>query len=1127
MPTPISPRTYRLLLWAMPLVLCISCKEQSEADRATTPIDPLFVSIDPATSGLAFTNTVENTDELNIFNYRNFYNGGGVGIIDINNDGLQDVFLTANLGPNKLFLNQGGMRFEDVSAKAGIELPNKWSTGVAVVDINADGWQDIYVANAGFLKGSDQTNSLFLNNQDGTFREAAAEFGLDNAGYTTHAAFVDYDLDGDLDVYLLNNSFIPVNNLNYSNDRERYAEDWNTKNFLKGGGDKLLRNDEGQFTDVTREAGIYGSLIGFGLGITVGDVNNDNYPDFYISNDFYERDYLYINQQDGTFSEEVEDRTQHISLASMGADMADLNNDGSAEIFVTEMLPESDYRRKTTVQFEDVNLYDLKQRRGFYHQFMHNTLQLNDGTGAFREVAQFSGVEATDWSWGALLFDADNDGLRDIFVCNGIYHNLTDQDFIEFFSDAVTRKMALTGKKEEIQTIIDKMPSQALANKMFRNTGDLAFADVTNDWGFGKQTFSNGAAYADLDNDGDLDLVVNNVNQPALLYENQAAQRGARALRVRLKGMRRNTFAIGSKVRVQTDDRIMSAELIPTRGFQSSMDYTLSFGLGDGERITSVQTTWPDGTVSTVTPPDSVGLLVIDEATVATQPNPAPAASPTTTATLLREVTDLPFAKHAEENFSDLLTEGSVIRSLAKEGPALAVADVNGDGLEDVYLGGARYQPGMLYLQTAAGGFTESPQAIFGRVAETEDTYAVFFDADGDGDQDLYVASGGNFDQPNAVFLNDKLYYNDGAGNFSPALDALPRLGLNTSVVVPFDYDADGDLDLFVGSRSLPLDYGTPAPSLLLENDGRGKFANVTTTRARQFGGLGLVTDATVVDLGTGRPELVVTTEWGAPKVLYYDGKQFVPRETGLEESSGWWYAVAPADVDGDGDTDLVLGNVGLNFYLDTSPDAPAKLWVADFDDNGTNDKIITQRIDGRDMPIVMKRDLAGQVVSIKKKSLQHAQYAEKSIQDLFSKAKLDKAFQFDAKEFASVVAYNDGKGSFTTERLPLDVQLSSVHAVLSADLDGDGQPELILAGNDGGFRPQFSRLDGSFGHVLRVGNQGLAEVPSSETGLRLRGDVRFVRPVVVGSRPHLLFAINDQLPRLFAVQNTPSTNVQ
>ena len=1111
----------------MPLVLCISCKKQSEADLASTPTDPLFVNIDPADSGLAFTNTVDNTDELNIFNYRNFYNGGGVGIIDVNNDGLQDVFLTANLGPNKLFLNQGDMRFEDISADAGIELPNKWSTGVAVVDINADGWQDIYVANAGFLKGSDQKNSLFLNNQDGTFREAAAEYGLDDAGYTTHAAFVDYDLDGDLDVYLLNNSFIPVNNLNYSNDRERYAEDWNTKGFLKGGGDKLLRNNGGKFTDVTREAGIYGSLIGFGLGITVGDVNNDNYPDFYISNDFYERDYLYINQQDGTFSEEVEDRTQHISLASMGADMADLNNDGSAEIFITEMLPESDYRRKTTVQFEDVNLYDLKQRRGFYHQFMHNTLQLNDGTGAFREVAQFSGVEATDWSWGALLFDADNDGLRDIFVCNGIYHNLTDQDFIEFFSDAVTRKMALTGKKEEIQTIIDKMPSQPLANKMFRNTGGLAFEDMTSAWGFGKETFSNGAAYADLDNDGDLDLVVNNVNQPALLYQNQAAQRGARALHVRLKGQGQNTFAIGSKVKVKTEDRTMSAELIPTRGFQSSMDYTLSFGLGAGERVVSIQTTWPNGTTSTVTPPDSAGLLLIEEATAVKQPNSAPAASPNPSQPLLREVTDLPFAKHAEENFSDLLTEGSVIRSLAKEGPALAVADVNGDGLDDVYLGGARFQAGMLYLQTTSGGFTESPQDIFKRVAETEDTYAVFFDTDGDGDQDLYVASGGNFDQPNAVFLSDKLYYNDGAGNFSPAMDALPRLGLNTSVVVPFDYDADGDQDLFVGTRSLPLDYGTPGPSLLLENNGQGKFTNVTTTRARQFGGLGLVTDAVVADLGAGYPELVVTTEWGAPKVLHYDGQQFVPRKTGLETDTGWWYALAPADVDGDGNTDLVLGNVGLNFYLDASPESPVKLWVADFDDNGTNDKIITQRINGRDMPIVMKRDMAGQVVSIKKKSLQHAQYAEKSIQDLFSKAKLEKAYQFEAREFASVVAYNDGSGNFSTERLPLDVQLSSVHAILPFELDGLDSQLLFVAGNDGSFRPQFSRLDGSFGHVLRTGTDGLVEVSGSDSGLRIRGDVRFIRPITLGGRPHLMFAINDQAPRLYALQNPSATHVQ
>ncbi|MEL6142461.1 MAG: CRTAC1 family protein [Bacteroidota bacterium] len=568
--------------------------------------------MDNASIGINFMNEVVNGHDFNIFSYRNFYNGGGVAIGDINNDGLSDVFFTANMGANRLYLNKGDWTFEDISSAAGIEEANKWSTGVAMIDINHDGWLDIYVCNAGYISGTDQKNSLFINQQNGTFREAAAEYGLDENGYTTHAAFFDYDLDGDLDVYMLNNSFIPVSTLNYSNNRGLYAKDWGVRDFLKGGGDKLLKNENGQFVDISEEAGIYGSLIGFGLGITVGDINGDHYPDMYVSNDFFERDYLYINQQDGTFKEEIEDWMQHISLASMGADMADLNNDGYPEIFVTEMLPESDYRRKTTVQFEDLNIYKLKQNRGFYHQFMHNTLQYNNQDGTFSEIAYFSGVAATDWSWGALMLDADNDGLRDIYVCNGIYHNLTNQDFIDFFANDVVQKMVLTGKKESVEEVISKMPKEALPNKFFRNQGDLRFADTGQAWGVDIPSFSNGAAYGDLDNDGDLDLVVNNVNQEPLLFQNHADQAENNFLRVQLRGSENNTFAIGAKISVYQNDRILNTHLIPTRGFQSSVDYTTIFGLGESTIVDSVRVIWPDRSTSLVVSPPSNELLVLD-----------------------------------------------------------------------------------------------------------------------------------------------------------------------------------------------------------------------------------------------------------------------------------------------------------------------------------------------------------------------------------------------------------------------------------------------------------------------------------------------------------------------------------
>lgn len=1121
------------LFLALTLVLWMSCNSKVEDGLAPYTGPLLFDRMPAEQTGLVFTNTVENDEDYNIFKYRNFYNGGGVGIGDLNNDGLVDIFLTANMGANKLFLNRGGWKFDDVSATAGIEQAEKWSTGVAMVDLNADGWLDIYVCNAGFRKGTDQKNSLFINNRDGTFREAAAEYGLDDGGYTTHAAFVDYDLDGDLDVYLLNNSFIPVNTLNYSNNRERYAKDWKVKEFLKGGGDKLLRNDNGKYTDVSAAAGIYGSLIGFGLGITVGDVNGDHYPDFYVSNDFFERDYLYINQQDGTFKEEIESYMQHLSLASMGTDMADINNDGYPEIFATEMLPESDYRRKTTVQFEDLNSFKLKQQRGFYKQFMHNTLQLNNGDGTFSEIAHYAGVEATDWSWGALLFDADNDGLRDIYVCNGIYHSLTDQDFIDFFANEVVQNMVKTGKKEAVAEVINKMPSEALPNKFFRNQGDLTFADVTNEWTGDLPSFSNGAAYGDLDNDGDLDLIVNNVNQPLLTFQNKAEGRGHQHLAVSLVGTAANTFAIGATIRLYYGKDIQTSQIMPTRGFQSSVDYTAVFGLGETTVVDSVVITWPDLLQTTIANPELGQPLVVDYAdwknsshTRRFKPGPQ----------LNREgeryfvATELGLEAHREDDYVDQLNEGLVIRSLTNEGPQSVSADFNGDGLDDLFVGGARYQPAQLYLQRD-GQLIKTEQPVLMQVSETEDTGLAVFDADGDGDLDIFAGSGGNFTGVNSPFLGDKMLYNDGSGKLSVRPKSLPNYAYNTSVAVPLDYDGDGDLDLFVGTRSKPQDYAAQTVSFLYQNDGSGQFRDVTREVAPVFATLGMVTDAvwSLLDNSPGiprtgaqkeKPTLVVTSEWGTPRLLTYNGSQFEDVATNLVNYAGWWNTVTAADLDGDGDQDLVLGNRGENFYFSADAEHPAKLWVGDFDGNGTAEKIVTQHLNGKDMPVAMKRNLTGVLPGLKKENLKHADFAKRSIQELFSAAVFKQVRTLEANYFKSIVAINDGQGQFTIRPLPKEVQLSCVCDVNCRDLNGDGRQDLILGGNFGGFLPQFSSLDASYGHVLINDTNGnFTLIPNKESGFSVTGDLKSLTGIKIGEQNYLVATVNNQSPKVFSIK--------
>ncbi len=1077
-----------------------------------------FEKISADKSGIDFKNNIEFKEDLNIFNYRNFFNGGGVAIGDLDNDGLSDIYFTNNLSENKLYLNKGDFQFEDITRSSGTAGSRAWSTGVVLVDINNDDLLDIYVCNAGYVDGDDRENELFINQGDLTFVESAKRYGLNESGYTTHAAFFDYDMDGDLDAYLLNNSFIPVHTLNNSNRRELYAEDWPVNDFLKGGGDKLLRNENGKFKDVSKAAGIYGSLIGFGLGITLGDVNQDNLLDIYISNDFFERDYLYINQGDGTFTEGIKDWMSHISLSSMGSDMGDIDNDGNPEIFVTEMLPDNDIRIKTISNFEDYSTYLLKLERDFYHQYMHNTLQYNNGDNTFSEISWYSGVSASDWSWGALMFDVDNNGYKDLYVCNGVFQDMTDQDFLDFMVNDLMQEMVRTGKKKPMHEVASFLPSNPQVNKLFYNGGKLKFTDAGEEFGINEPSFSNGAAYGDLDNDGDLDLVVNNLNQEAFVYRNNAASNSDNHyLSLKLRGPAHNRFAIGSKINVFTAGKNINYELIPTRGFQSSVDYKVVLGIGQSHLIDSLVVTWPDTRISRFlnVPLDTLLYLSYAESleNIVSGKTEGPMVN-------LFERIPSDFDSHKEDPYVDFFKEGLIIKMLSREGPAADKGDLNGDGLEDVIFGGASHQAARLYLQTHSG-YRHFRQEIFTNDAYYEDTAIKLFDVDGDSDLDLFAGSGGNSQPVGDRVVQDRIYLNDGQGNFSALVGALPSNGYNTSVALPIDLDGDQDLDLFIGSRSTPLNYGIIPRSYLYENDGIGNFRDVTSRYNAEIGSVGMVTDACISDINNnGDLEILVVGEWMSPKIFELRKGKFIRLETNLDELSGWWYSVNVVDLDQDGLDDLILGNRGENFYFTGSKDSPVKLWVKDFDNNGDVENIITRQENGADRPLPLKREITDQLVSLKKKNLKHSEYASKSMQDLFTAEELDGAKMSESTWFKSIVALNREKEGFEIVELPKEVQFSCVYDIYCADLNQDSHPDVVLGGNDSGFLPQYSRLDASFGHVLLNNGKGKLDLISNgESGLKIRGDLRQLLEVGIKGETHLLAIRNNDKPILYKLK--------
>ena len=1111
-----------LAILCVTIGIALSCTSKKDDKVEVANEAPTLFSLLPsAQTGIHFINSVQNQKNFNIFKYRNFYNGGGVAIGDINNDGLADIYLTGNMVSNKLYLNKGNLTFEDISATAGVEGNKPWSTGVVFVDINQDGLLDIYVSNAGNMEGNNHDNDLYINNGDLTFTEKAAEYNLAKTGFSTHASFFDYDKDGDLDAYILNNSNIPVSSLGYAGQRDVRAQDWEgVPDIFKGVGDMLLRNDNGKFVDVSEEAGIYGSLIGFGLGIMITDINKDLYPDIYVSNDFYERDYLYINNQDGTFTEDIKGWTSHLSLSAMGIDMADINNDGHAEIFITDMLPEADERVKSVMEFDGYDVFSLKQDKDFYQQYIQNTLQLNNGNGSFSEIAYYSGVDATDWSWAGLIFDMDNDGFRDIFITNGINHDLTDLDFVDFFANEIIQKMALTGRKESIDSIINKMPIRPQPNYAYKNNKDLTFSNANKDWGFELPSMSNGAAYGDLDNDGDLDLVINNVNMEAFVYENHTdSMTDNHYIKLKFEGPDSNKFAIGTSVHLYYDNNVVFQELIPSRGFQSSMDYEMTIGLGKTTSIDSLRVIWPDDQTQLTENLTADQTLVLrhKEATSKFKP-----LKPKNSTPLLQEIKNNTLLTHKENNYNDFDYEGLIYKLLSQEGPALAVGDIDGDGNEDVFLGGAKGQPGVIYKHLGNGNIRPLPQRVLQEDMNYEDTASALFDADGDGDLDLLVGSGGNQVGEEMSYRN-RLYLNNGKGNFVRSKENLPSTFKNVSTIAPYDFDGDGDMDVFIGSRSVVGTYGVDPNHLFLENDGTGSFKDATERLAYDLKDAGMVTSATWADMdGDDKKDLVTVSEWGTPKIYRNSGRRLAKMSSSLDSLDGLWNVVEAADLDNDGDNDLVLGNQGANLHYKPTMKNPMKMWINDFDGNGTIEQIVTLNENGKDYPLHQKKELTNQIVSLKKQNLKASEYAKKTINELWPTEVFANSIMKKSGISESIIAINEGDGKFSVKILPPRVQLSCICGISCSDVNNDGFMDLIIGGNNFEFKPQYSRLDANYGNVL-LGNKELDYQweDYAKSGFFIREEIKHIKQFKDrNGHTFVIAALNDAQPKIYKLND-------
>ena len=1063
----------------------------------------LFEPVPPKKSGVVFKNAITENREHNALTYENLYNGGGVAAGDINNDGLEDIFFVSNMGYNKLYLNMGDFKFRDITESAGVAGRGGWKSGVNMVDINGDGLTDIYVCYSGKEESYKRRNQLFINKGDLKFEEKAREYGIDDPSYSTVGAFFDYDLDGDLDMYLLATDVVVIRGMELDKAKtmiDPYA------------GDKLFRNDGDHFTDVTEKSGILSNALGYGLGVAISDINKDGWPDIYVTNDYIEPDYLYINNKDGTFTNKLTEYVQHISLSAMGCDINDFNNDTWPDIFTADMLPEDNIRLKLLYVPENYMEYALNVMRGFYHATQRNMLQLNNGNGTFSEIGQLAGISNTDWSWAPLFADYDNDGWKDFFITNGYFKDYTNRDFLQFKRNYYAQQARA---KEQADTfkLAGSMPSTPVHHYIFKNNRDLTFTDKSMAWGFERKGFANGAAYADLDNDGDLDLIVNNQNETASIYRNMLRESNATSanyLTIQLKGADKNSSGLGSKVYLYTRYGVQYTEQMPTRGYQSCVSNKLHFGLADIELVDSLKIEWPRGRVTLLKNIKANQLIVIEENSAKQKISSVPAPGK-----IFSPVESLISYEHNEYGSNDFNRQPLLKTMLSPCGPIMATADVNGDKLTDVYIGGTKENAGKLYIQMPTGTFTASPGFNFKEDFECTDADAIFFDADNDGDQDLYIVSGGYHDYTKKDrALQDRLYINNGSGRFTRHTDLLPQMLNSKSCVRAADIDGDGAPELFVGGRVMPGEYPLPQQSYILDNDGSGHFKNITPSILPDLNAAGMITDAAWVDLNKDSwPDLIIAGEFMPVRVFINErGKKFREATRTWFESplGGFWNKIAVADFDHDGNIDLVAGNFGTNSQLKCSVKEPIELTFKDFDNNGSIDPILTCYIQGKSYPFASRDELIDQINSMSRKFPDYKSYSTARLTDIFSAEDLRTATVLSATELRTVFFKNTGN-KFEKHLLPIEAQFAPVYAIEVLDYNKDGNPDFILAGNQSANCVKLGVIDANWGQLFEGdGKGGFRYIPQAVSGLSITGDVKSLKVMTIKGNHYLFAGVNN-----------------